>query len=172
LIAGPYDGSGRFLYWLRRTALDKEMLAPGAPNLPVQLIDARDLASWIIRMAESRNTGIYNATGPPSMLTFQQMLECCKMAAGSHTHMTWIDNEFLLKNGVAPFSDLPFWLPLDTHKGFFAIDCRRAFAAGLVCRPLTETAHDTVLWDRAAGSQGQIGLNPDREKELLELWKG
>ena len=171
LIVGPHDGSGRFLYWVRRTALGEEILAPGDQNVPVQLIDARDLADWIIRMAESGNVGVYNATGPASRLTFHQMLEHCSKASGSHPRVTWMDDQFLLENGVTPFSELPFWLPLETHKGFFAIDCRRAFASGLVCRRLLETAYDTLAWDRAAGSQGQIGLKSEREKELLQAWK-
>jgi 2'-hydroxyisoflavone reductase len=134
------------------------MLAPGDHNVPVQLIDARDLAGWIIRMSETGNVGVYNATGPASVLTFRQMIEDCSAASGSHSHVTWMDDQFLLENGVAPFSELPFWLPLETHKGFFAIDSRRAFAAGLVCRPLRETAYDPLAWDRAAGGLGQIGL--------------
>jgi 2'-hydroxyisoflavone reductase len=171
LIVGPHDESGRFLYWVRRTALGGEMLAPGDPNAPVQLIDARDLAGWIIRMVESGTVGVYNATGPASLLTFHQMLEHCKTASGREPRTTWIDDQFLLENGVAPFSELPFWLPLKPHKGFFAIDCRRAFASGLDCRRLFETARDTLAWDRAAGGQGQIGLMLDREKELLQTWR-
>jgi len=171
LIVGPHDGSGRFLYWVRRAALGGEMLAPGHPNVPVQLIDGRDLARWIIRMAELRSVGVYNATGPASALTFHQMLEHCATAGGGPLRMTWIDDQFLLENGVTPFSELPFWLPLESHRSFFAIDCRRAFASGLVCRRLFETASDTLAWDRATGAQGQIGLKLEREKELLETWK-
>ena len=147
------------------------MIVPGDRNVPIQLIDARDLAGWIIRMAESGKVGVFNATGPASVLTFQQMLEHCSTASGSHPRMTWIDDQFLLENGVAPFSELPFWLPLKTHKGFFAIDCRRAFASGLVCRRLIETAYDILAWDRATGRQGQIGLKLEREKGLLLTWK-
>ncbi len=171
LIAGPHDESGRFLYWVRRTALGGEMIVPGDHNVPVQLIDARDLAGWIIRMAESGIIGVYNATGPASVLTFYQMVEHCSTASGSHPHITPVDDPFLLENGVAPFSDLPFWLPLKTHQGFFAIDCRRAFASGLVCRRLIETANDTLAWDRATDGHGQIGLKLEREQELLLAWK-
>lgn len=169
LIVGPYDGSGRFLYWTRRAALDGEMLAPGDLDAPVQLIDARDLARWIISMAEAGNVGVYNVTGPG--LTFQQMLEHCNSASGGYARPTWMADEFLLENGVAPFSDLPFWLPAKTHKGFFTIDCKRAVARGLICRPLRETAQDTLAWDRASADQDQIGLKREREQELLRIWK-
>jgi 2'-hydroxyisoflavone reductase len=171
LIVGPHDDLGRFLYWIRRAASGGEMLAPGHPDVPVQLIDARDLAGRIVRMAESGNVGIYNATGPASVLTFQQMLEQCKAASGNQVRMTWVDDQFLLESGVTPFSDLPIWLPLKTHKGFFAIDCKRAFASGLGCRGLLQTAQDTLAWDTAAASQAQIGLKLEREQELLRAWK-
>jgi len=171
IIVGPYDESGRFLYWVRRAARGGELLAPGQARTPVQLIDVRDLAAWIIKMAEAGQAGPFNATGPASALTFGQMLEHCQAAAGSNGRLTWVDDGFLLEQGVAPFIDLPFWLPLETHKGFFAIDCHRTFASGLACRPLMETAADTLEWDRAGGGREGVGLNSERGQELLRLWK-
>ena len=122
-------------------------------------------------MAESRSVGVYNAAGPASLLTFQQMLEQLTVAASSDLRMTWVDDSFLLERGVKPFSDLPFWLPVESHKGFFAIDCSRAFASGLSCRRLAETAADTLVWARAASAQGRVGLASEREQQLLSLWK-
>lgn len=171
LIVGPHDTLGRFTYWVRCAALPEEILTPGDPNAPVQLIDARDLARWTIDMAESGKTGVYNATGPAASLTFRQMLEQCQAASDVRAPLTWVENQFLLENGVAPFRDIPFWLPLETHKGFFAIDCHRAFASGLVCRPLIETARDTLAWVRTSGNQAQTGLTREREQELLRIWR-
>jgi 2'-hydroxyisoflavone reductase len=171
LMVAPHDETGRFLYWVRRAALGGEMLAPGNPNAPVQLIDARDLARWIVRMAESGGVGVYNATGPAAALTIQQMLAQCQIAGGRKARLTWVDEPFLLENRVLPFSDLPFWLPQETHKGFFAIDCRRALASGLVCRPLIETACDTLAWDRVVPGQALSRLTLERETELLRAWK-
>lgn len=171
MIIGPHDESGRFLYWVRRLAMGGEVLAPGRPDSHVQLLDVRDLADWIIRMVESRKIGVYNATGPASVLTFQQMLAQSEVAVNSDVRMMWLDDAFLLEHGVKPFSDLPFWIPSETHKGFFAIDGRQAFASGLFCRPLAETAGDTLAWDTAAGVQRQFGLTLERERQLLSLWK-
>lgn len=170
MIVGPYDSSGRFLYWVRRTAGSGELLAPGQPDAPVQLIDVRDLANWIIKMVESRKVGTYNATGPASALTFQQMLEQCRAANSSDIAATWVDEQFLLEQNVKVFSDLPFWLP-KAHKGFFEIDCQRSISCGLAFRPLVETARDTLVWDRSSSGNSQVGLDSSRELELLRRWK-
>lgn len=170
LIVGPYDNLGRFTYWVRRAAASTEILAPGKPQAPIQLIDARDLAEWIVRMAESSSVGTYNATGPASPLTFQQVIEYCQCGSGKHAPLTWADEPFLLKHGIKPFSDLPLWLP-EAHQGFFAINSQRAYSMGLTCRPLIDTARDTLAWDSAAVGQKRIGLSTEREEELLRLWQ-
>jgi 2'-hydroxyisoflavone reductase len=80
LIVGPYDPTERFNYWVRRLAEGGRVLAPAASDQPVQLIDARDLANWIVRMAEDGAAGVYNATGPAAPLTFGPMLERIRSA--------------------------------------------------------------------------------------------
>ena len=69
LIVGPHDQSDRFTYWVQRVARGGEVLAPGNPDAPVQVIDVRDLAEWTIRMVEQGQTGVFNATGPAEHLT-------------------------------------------------------------------------------------------------------
>lgn len=170
IIVGPHDTTGRLFYWVRRMADGKEVLGPRGLNRPVQLIDVRDLAEWIIRMVELGNVGIYNATGPERALTFQKMIEQCGLASGSQAQLTWVDEQFLLEQGIKPFSDLPFWLPMETHKGFFGIDCRHAIAAGLTFRPFVDTAIGMLAWSRSAGADFQFGLEAARERELLKLW--
>ena len=170
LIVGPYDNLGRFTYWVHRAATSMEILAPGKPDAPIQLIDARDLAEWIVRMAESASVGTYNATGPPSPLTFQQLIEHCQSVSGKYAPLTWVDDTFLLNQGIKPFAGLPLWLP-EVHHGFFAINSQRAFSTGLTCRPLIDTARDTLAWDSASSGQKRIWLTSEREQELLRLWK-
>ncbi|HEX6650735.1 MAG TPA: NAD-dependent epimerase/dehydratase family protein, partial [Pyrinomonadaceae bacterium] len=60
LIVGPYDYTDRFTYWVVRVARGGEVLAPGRPDRFIQFIDVRDLAEWIVRMIEGRETGAYN----------------------------------------------------------------------------------------------------------------
>jgi 2'-hydroxyisoflavone reductase len=179
LIVGPHDPSDRFTYWVWRVAQGGAVLAPGRPQRPVELNDARDLAGWILRMVEAQRTGVYNATGPAYPLTMGDMLETCRQAIGSNARFTWVDEAFLLAHGVAPWSELPLWLP-ESDNGVMAADCRRAIAAGLNFRPLAETVRDTLAWLRAnwaplAGDLSAIelraGMARAREAELLAAWR-
>lgn len=171
LIVGPHDPTDRFTYWVRRASQGGEGLAPGKPEAPVQWIDARDLAGWMVRMAEEKRAGTYNATGPARTLSMGEFLHACKVAAHSDDALTWVDEEFLLKEQVAPFTQLPLWLPRDAA-GLMEIDCRKAIQAGLTFRPMEETVWDTLGWDRSR-VQGALkaGLTPERERELLQRWR-
>jgi 2'-hydroxyisoflavone reductase len=182
LIVGPNDYIDRFPHWVGRVSRGGEVLAPGSPERPVQLIDVRDLAEWNIRMVEGGKTGTYNATGPDYKLTFRELLEDCRAASQSDATFTWVGEEFLLNNNVKPWSEVPLWIPGEEGVNFFSVDCNKAFRAKLKFRPLIATAKDTLDWiivrnkktaepERPlVAAQGQIGLAPEREKELLGLW--
>jgi 2'-hydroxyisoflavone reductase len=169
-LAGPYDPTDRFTSWPRRVATGGEVLAPGDPNVPVQLIDARDLARWILGACESGLHGAYNVTGPASPLTMQAFLEACREATGSDATFTWVHERFLLSAGVKPRMELPVWMPGAPNAG--TADCRRALRAGLEFRPLVETAKDTLAWDRSRPESAprRAGLAPEREAEVLAEW--
>jgi 2'-hydroxyisoflavone reductase len=172
LIVGPSDPTGRFTYWPRRLAQNGEVLVPDRKDQPVQFIDVRDLAEWNIRMVEANQTGIYNATGPAHRLTLQQLLELCQAVSGSDTHLTWVSKAFLLAQEVTPWSELPLWIPCTLGVGRQAADIHKALDAGLTFRPLTETIHGTLVWDRAhPGTVVQNGsMTPQREADLLHAW--
>ncbi len=179
LIVGPYDPTDRFTYWPWRVAQGGAVLAPGRPQRPIELIDARDLAGWILRMVEAQRTGIFNATGPEHELIMGDMLATCQQAIGSNARFTWVDEAFLLAHGVTPWSELPLWLP-ESDNGVMAVDCRQSIAAGLAFRPLAETVQDTLAWLRAdraplAGDLSAIelraGMARAREAELLAAWR-
>lgn len=185
LIVGPYDPTDRFTYWVRRLAEGGRVLAPDAPDQPVQLIDARDLAQWIVRMVEAGAAGVYNATGPAQPLTFGSMLERIRTATGDRAELVRIEEDRLAEAGVKPWDDLPLWLDLPREpdfRGFLAVDIGRALAAGLSFRPLEETLADTLAWarerSRAPAPGGDVplpppaGLAPEREAELLERLAG
>ena len=183
LIVGPHDYIDRFPWWVRRVAQGGQTLAPGKPDQPIQLIDVRDLAEWNVRMAEARQVGVYNVSGPPQGLTMGETLDACKAASDSDAEFVWVDDHFLLEHEVTPFRELPLWLPAAEYPGFFEIDHSKAFAAGLRCRPLVETARDTLAWDRSRDAsseppkrvrvvkEGQLGLTPEREQALLSAWR-
>jgi 2'-hydroxyisoflavone reductase len=174
LIVGPHDPTWRFPYWVERVARGGEVLAPGEPQLPVQLIDARDLTAWIILKAETRQVGIYNATGPGYPLSMGQVLDCCETISGSDARFTWVSETFLLEQGVQPWSQLPLWVPAEA-KGFHRFNINKAASDGLTFRPLDETVRDTLTWLRSLppayretvqAKRGE-GLASEREAELL-----
>lgn len=162
LIVGPHDPTDRFTYWPRRLAERGEVLAPGTPDQPVQLIDARDLGAFLLRLAEDRTGGVFNATGPAAPLTLGETLA----RIGGGANVVWVDDRTLLDAGVGPWTELPLWLPGEEYAGLLRADISRALAAGLTFRPLEETARDTLAWSREAGEQRPT-LARERERELL-----
>jgi 2'-hydroxyisoflavone reductase len=176
LICGPGDETDRFTYWPVRLARGGEVLAPGDGADPVQFIDARDLAQWTVRMAESRTLGTFNATDPARTLTMRGMLADIAAATHAEASVTWVSTAFLEAQKVAPWSDMPVWVPgQGDSAGFARRDIRKALAAGLDFRPLATTAADTLAWFRGQPEPRQAklraGLSPAREEELLAKWK-
>jgi 2'-hydroxyisoflavone reductase len=175
LIVGPGDESDRFTYWPVRMARGGEVLAPGTPQDPVQVIDARDLAEWTIRMAERNATGIFNATGPATELSMGAMLESMRPLARQPVTLTFADAEFLAAQSVRPWSDMPTWVPPHgASAGFSRVSVRRALDHGLTFRPIGETARDTLAWFESRPTERQArlqaGLPPEREAEVLAAW--
>lgn len=179
LIVGPHDATDRSAYWPRRVADGGEVLAPGRPQRAVQFIDARDLAGWIVRLCEARAVGVLNATGPAQRLTMAALLEACRVLSESDASFTWVGESFLLERGVAPYTELPLWVP-EEARAFGAVSIARARDAGLAFRPLEETLADIRAWDRARppGSRASrtrlpmpAGLSAERERALLAAWR-
>jgi 2'-hydroxyisoflavone reductase len=172
LIVGPRDPTDRFTYWPVRIDRGGEVLAPGTPNDPVQFIDARDLAEWTIRMAENRETGIYNATGPAKRLPIGEMLEGIRSALNSSATFTWLPNEFLKEQNIQAWSDMPVWA--GDELGLARTNISRALSKGLTFRPLSETARDTLAWFKSQPQDRQskphAGLTPEREAEVIATW--
>ena len=176
LIVGPGDQTDRFTYWPVRIDRGGEVLAPGNPTDPVQFIDARDIAEWTIRMVEKGATGIYNATGPTAPLPIGEMLNGIKTALKSEAQFTFADTDFLEAQKVAPWSDMPVWVPPRGEDGGMGrTSIKKALADGLTFRPLPATAHDTLAWFKTLPAERQAklkaGLTPEREKEVLEALK-
>jgi len=166
LIVGPYDPTDRFTYWPRRLALGGRVLSPGNPGAPVQFVDARDLARWLVRLALQGPGGTFNATGPAEPLTFAELLDRARAAIGSDAELVWVDDERVLAAEVQPWSELPLWLPGDDYSGMARADISRAVDAGLAFRPLEETVADTLAWDRTVGGDRPT-LSAEKEAEIL-----
>lgn len=168
LIVGPHDPTNRFPYWVHRVADGGMVLAPGRPDRQVQYIDVRDLADWLIRMADEQATGVFNAVGPDYLLTFEQLLDECATVTGSDARFVWVDDEKLFELGAEPGWELPFWLPPTDAEWatFFSVDASRAWGAGLSFRPLADTIRRVSEHERPpADAMG--GITREREAELL-----
>lgn len=174
LIVGPHDPTDRFTYWPMRVKRGDDMVTPDKPQTPIQIIDVRDLAEFIIKLIEDNASGIYNATGPDNELMMGEFLDACKRVTGSVAAFHWTSTEFLAEHGVQPWSDMPVWIPdTDEDAGFSRIDVSRAIDAGLKFRPLEDTIRDTIAWAemRPEDHEWRAGLNPDKERILLTLLK-
>ncbi|MBP6180220.1 MAG: hypothetical protein KA480_18030 [Anaerolineales bacterium] len=174
LIVGPHDPTDRFTYWPVRVARGGTVLAPDNPSVPVQIIDVRDLSDFIIELIQQNVSGVFNATGPGRELTFGTLLDTCKLVSASDVRFQWAPADFLAKNNVAPWSDMPVWVP-DTEEdaGFSRVNVSKAVGSGLKFTPLEETVRATLSWAsaRAEDHAWKAGLTMERESELLELMK-
>ena len=174
LIVGPGDQSDRFTYWPVRIARGGEILAPGSGHASVQIVDARDLAQWTVRMVESGTTGKFNATGPRSRLSMAEQLYGIRgaLSGDSEIRFTWVPPEFLEQQEIRPWMEMTTWFGEDDVLSNVSIE--RAVQAGLTYRPLAMTAVDTLEWFRALPADRQAeprsGLAPEKEAAALAAW--
>ncbi|HSS67837.1 MAG TPA: oxidoreductase [Nocardioidaceae bacterium] len=174
LIGGPGDMSGRTGYWPWRFARpstdDGSVLVPEIGAAPTQVIDVRDLASWIVQSAEAETSGVYNATG--DIVPFDEHIATAREAAGHTGAIVTASPDWLAEHEVRPWMgerSLPLWLPMPDFAGFSTRDNTAARAAGLQSRPLKETLADTLAWELEEGAERErgAGLSDADERELL-----
>jgi 2'-hydroxyisoflavone reductase len=174
LIVGPDDPTGRFSYWPWRIAAGGRVLAPGLPERPIQFIDARDLAAWILRLIAQRASGAFNGTGPNEGATFVELLDTCRWICGEEVEVEWVDERFLEREGVQPWLELPLWIPSHdpTTRGFHYVDTTRAKASGLKTRPMAVTLNDILeAGIPVASDKRRAGkMTRQRERDLLSVW--
>ena len=171
LIVGPGDQTDRFTYWPVRIDEGGEVLAPGNPLHANQIIDQRDLTEWIVRLAENGTTGDFHGVGPDYRLTMGEMLEEIGTVASNPFELTWVPEDFLESHEVAPWRDLPAWIPGDA---LMFVTYEKAVDAGLTFRPLSLTARDTLEWDKTRPAEERenrgFGWTREREREVLQAW--
>jgi len=170
MILGPYEVIGRLPFWLSRIARGGRVPAPGPQDRPLQYVDCRDLADWVLR---DRPVGVFNTVSQPGHATIADVLDACVTAIGADAELEWLTPEEIETAGVAPWTEIPIWVPptgelAALHDG----DVSAAYAAGLVCRPIAETVADTWAWIQREGmpsaemQRAGTGLTPDAEARL------
>ena len=181
-MVGPRDTSGRFIYWPVRASLGGVMVLPGAPADPIQIIDVRDVADWIVHCLEQSIVGVYNVTGPAKSLSMQAMVEGVRTGTASQVEFVWINNDFLDAHGVQDGQFPLYAPPSGPSAGLHRCNISRALERGLVFRPVPETAGATLEWYRSLPAATQASVAPqfakrpnqelwlDTEKKLLEAW--
>lgn len=178
LLVGPFDPTDRLTYWVTRFHRPGPVLAPAVQDHPVQFVDVRDLAGWMLQAAADGVVGTMNATGPRGALTFGQLLQRSAVLAGvDQPDIRWVAEQDLLDAGVAPWTELPLWVPSAWNApGVFDVTVDRAVAAGLTVRPVDDTLRDLAAWaatddHRATADYGTRArsrvLTAAREAELL-----
>ncbi|NJK43367.1 MAG: NAD-dependent epimerase/dehydratase family protein [Pleurocapsa sp. SU_196_0] len=171
LVVGRFDPTDRFTYWVNRVAGGGEVLTPGESDAPSAFIDGVDLARFVIHALETDLSGTFNADG--HSVPLGALLETMRTVSGSDAAFTWVANEFLLQETVRPWMG-PDSLPLWTAGSPIGTNITRALAAGLTHRPLEDTIRDTLEFARGRDEthEWRSGINAEREKQLLEAWKG
>ena len=164
-VIGPYDHTGRFPWWAHRAARGGEMIVPASLARAFQAIDTRDLADFLLLRARSPLTGVFNATGPVPPVTMLDLVEAAASASDAELNVEVVDDAFLTAEGIE--KELPLWADDPLWVAWAQVDVSKAIGAGLRFRPIDETvaatlAHTTVV--------PGIGLEPEREAELLAAW--
>jgi 2'-hydroxyisoflavone reductase len=166
LIVGPYDPTDRFSYWVARFLHPEllgergaEVIVPAPPSRPVQFIDVRDLAEWMLDLAAARVAGTFNACSPPGRWTFGTLVDALGQQArvdGRAVTPVWTDDARLLAHGIVPWAELPLWLPESDPSvaGFMSFSCGKAIGHGLRFRPLERTIADTSTWLAQRDNEG------------------
>jgi len=178
LILGPHEDVGRLPWWLQRVNRGGEVLAPGPPERPLQLIDARDLARFVLDAAVAGRSGPFNTVSRRGHATTATLLDSCVNLAGARdARLIWATADVIERAGIEPWTQLPIWLPLGSeYEGLHGADVERAHAAGLRCRPVSETVADTWAWLRSLEGPAPLrpglpapGLDPESERTALAL---
>lgn len=170
-VVGPDDYTWRFPYWVARMARGGEVLAPGPADAPAQVIDVRDMASWMVTLLHRGESGPFHAVGPSATFTWGEQLDAIAEAvAPAGTSLVWVDEKFLLDAGVDEQA-LPLWSGGDPDVLMMTADPGAAVATGLDIRDLQQTVLDTLAWTRTVEQPERPGLDAAAEAALLDRWR-
>lgn len=158
IVAGPFDHTARYPYWVDRAARGGQILAPGDGTDHLQVIDARDLARFTVTVVENGLGGVFNLAGP--RLTWAEFMKVLGVSSP-----VWMDEDTLKSQGLG-FRELPVYMPENSEQaGLMDVDNSQALSAGLTLTDPAVTARDTREWSQGAALS--YALTPEREAEIL-----
>jgi 2'-hydroxyisoflavone reductase len=181
LIVGPHENVRWLTSWLDRLARGGTVLAPDGPGKPVSMTDVRDLAAWVVDNTRRSLPATVNVPGPQGTTFGALLADCARLTSADglpHAELRWVSDRSLLDAGISPWTELPMWAPdIREFAGIWEVSGDRALRTGMRYRPLSDTVHDTWLWLKHEAAAGQaharaaslleLGLDPDREREIL-----
>jgi 2'-hydroxyisoflavone reductase len=166
-VVGPHDYTWRFPWWVARLARGGSVVAPGPADAPAQVVDARDMAAWMVRLLQDERSGAYHAASPAPAFSWGELLETIAAAvAPAGTRLVWVDPADVAAAGIPPAA-FPLWGADDPDVWIMAVEPGRAFGTGLVPRPLAETVRDTLAWTRTVTAPDDAGITEEQERRLL-----
>ncbi len=177
-IVGAGDDVGRLSWWITRVSRGGRVLAPGPPERPLSMVDVRDLGAWLVHCGARRISVAMASSGPPAHTSFGELLDAAKRETSADASFVWVDDAFLVEQGVEPWLELPYWLPAEQCPGAEDVDTSAARAAGLRCRPVPETVRDIWAWLSEVGAPPQRtdrptpGIDHDKERSVILAWRG
>jgi 2'-hydroxyisoflavone reductase len=171
LTVGPYDQVDRLAYWLERANRGGDMLVPMHPDQNIQLIDVRDVAKFVVSCARQGTHGTYNVAG--FVLQAQELIKVIASTASQFVRPCWVEEQFALRAGLTPWTELPFWLPTShPERALMAVSSTKALQAGLAYRSIQETVCATAAWRLEHPAWNSVWLDPEREQRVVNRWRG
>jgi 2'-hydroxyisoflavone reductase len=177
-IVGPHDNLGQLPWWLGRAAAGGRLVAPGDPGRGIQVTDVRDLSAFVLDQVEAGAGGLHNVVPDGPNTTMGGLVDACVQVTGAGAAPVWMEEGFLLAQGVQPWAELPYWIPDSPGTaGFWAVSGASARAAGLHTRPVADTVADTWTWLRSGGDlrvapgSPAFGLAAEKEQQVLAAWE-
>jgi len=169
-IVGPHDNTDRLNSWIERAATGERFVVPGDPDAPLQLIDARDLAAWIVAATEAGRHGPYNVTAPATPYTAREVADACIAGTGSRADIVFVPSDVAKAAGLVPWEHIPFWIEPETAP-LMQTSVARAVATGLRVRPLRDTVRDTYAWLRTSAHPRRIVCPPELERAAISSYQ-
>ena len=175
--SGPLDPTDRFTYWPVRVAKGGDMAVPGTPADPIQIVDVRDLVAFMLGLVDRRVDGDFNAVTPPGAITMGELMDTSQKVTGADTKFTWIDEDFLAANMKPEEMNFAPWGPMQgAEAGGSLTGMAASQTEGLQARVRSRKSCATRSPGTRRGRPSarrtlRSGFTPEREAEILALWR-